>query len=70
MGQHYFTFGVGHPYWTRYVVIQAISAERAREKMFETFSNEWSMQYTEQEFRNAKSEGFFLNLESFPTMKA
>lgn len=67
--QHFFTFGGGHQFWNRYVVIHAGSPEGAREKMFETFGNVWSMQYTEKEFAKAKSEGFFLNLDPLPTIK-
>lgn len=70
MEQHFFTFGGGHPFWNRYVVIQSSSADSARDMMFKTFGNVWSMQYTEKEFRKANSEGFFLNLESFPTIQA
>ena len=69
MTQHIFTFGVGHPFWNRYVVIQSSSAEQARQSMFDIFGNEWSMQYTEKEFSKAKSEGFFLNLDPLPTIK-
>ena len=67
--KHIFTFGGGHPFWNRYVVNQSASAERARQSMFDIFGNEWSMQYTEKEFAKAKSEGFFLNLEPFPTIR-
>ena len=51
--KHIFTFGGGHPFWNRYVIIQSASAERARQSMFDTFGNEWSMQYTEIEFAKA-----------------
>lgn len=68
MEQHIFTFGGGHPFWNKYVVIQADSPERAREEMFAAFGNAWSMQYTSKEFQQAKSEGFFLKLESLLTI--
>jgi len=67
--QHFFTFGGGHQFWNRIVVIHAESPERARQSMFDTFGNDWSMQYTEKEFTKAKSEGFFLNLEPLPTIR-
>lgn len=70
MSQHIFTFGGGQPLWNKYVVIVASSPEHAREKMFDVFGHEWSMQYTSKEFAKAKSEGFFLKLESLPTIYA
>lgn len=68
MSQHIFTFGGGHPYWNRYVVIQADSPDRARDAMFEAYGSEWAFQYTEKEFSDSKRQGFFLNLESLPTI--
>lgn len=68
MGKHIFTFGVGQPLWDKYAVIEASSPEKAREKMFDVFGREWSMQYTSKEFAQAKAEGFFRNLESLPTI--
>lgn len=40
-----FTFGCGHTFANRFVVIEAETKERCRELMFETFGNKWSMQY-------------------------
>lgn len=68
MPRHIFTFGTRQHFRNRYAVIQADSPEKARIKMFETFGNEWSVQYTEKEFAKAKSEGFFLNHTSLPTL--
>jgi len=65
---HIFTFGGGHPLWDKYAVIVATTPELAREEMFKVYGNEWSMQYTVKEFERAKSEGFFLNLESLQTI--
>ena len=69
IGNHIFTFGGGHPFWNRYVVIESESAELARQRMFDGFGIAWSMQYTEKEFARAKSEGFFLNLDPLPTIR-
>ncbi|MFJ5771432.1 hypothetical protein [Psychrobacillus sp. NPDC093180] len=69
MEKHIFTFGSAHPFWNKYVVIEAKTAEKAREEMFRCFGKAWSMQYTLKEFEQAKSEGFFRNLESLPTIR-
>ena len=68
MDTHIFTFGIGSPLRNRYAVIRAPTADQAREKMIETFGREWAFQYTAFEFSKAKSEGFFLNHTSFPTI--
>lgn len=68
MPQFIFTFGIGDHYWNRYAVIDAPDSDIAREKMIEIFGKNWAFQYTEQEFSKSKSEGFFLNLESLPTV--
>ncbi|MEK3955345.1 hypothetical protein [Psychrobacillus sp. FSL K6-1464] len=70
MNKHIFTFGGGQPLWDKYAVIEASSPEIAREKMFEVFGHEWSMQYTSKEFAQAKSEGFFLKIEPLSTIYA
>lgn len=45
MKKWYFTFGMGQPHEGCYHMIEADSQDKARELMFERFSNKWSMQY-------------------------
>lgn len=40
-----FTFGCGHTFANRFVIIEAETKERCREIMFDTFDCKWSMQY-------------------------
>jgi len=40
-----FTFGCGHTFPNRFVIIEAETKERCRQIMFNTFGEKWSMQY-------------------------
>ena len=44
-----FTFGVGHPHEGHYVKIWGTFGS-ARQKMFEKYGDQWSFQYSEQEW--------------------
>lgn len=42
-----FTFGYGHTFANTYVQIEAPTAEKCRQVMFDTYDTKWSMQYPE-----------------------
>ncbi|QVJ07730.1 hypothetical protein S1R3Y_000021 [Vibrio phage vB_ValP_VA-RY-3] len=52
-----FTFGCGHTFANRFVVIEAETKERCREIMFETFDCKWSMQYDYEDKQKLESHG-------------
>lgn len=63
----YFTFGFGQPNQGCYHVIQNLSYDAARERMFELFGRKWSMQYSEKEwFEDGKSQAEIYNLRRIP----
>ena len=57
MAKYYFTFGWGQPHQNCYHVIEADSVDRAREIMFERFSDKWAMMYTSSAKAGAKYFG-------------
>lgn len=50
MQKFYFTFGQTHENKGKYIIIEATSADLARKKMFDLFSNKWDDQYSEEEW--------------------
>ncbi len=54
----YFTFGIGHKLAGQVQPIQAASVEEAREKMFEVHGRKWAFQYNEDEYLQARKEGY------------
>lgn len=54
MSKYMFTFGVAHPYRSRYVCIEALSMADAREIMFKAHGQNWSFGYTEKEFKDTE----------------
>lgn len=61
MNKYLFTFGQLHKYVDRHQIIYASYPDTAADKMFEIHGREWSFQYTEKEWEQYKSEGFFKN---------
>ena len=61
MKKHIFTFGQRHKYRDRHQEIFASTPDQAEEKMFEVHGRDWAFQYTEQQWEQSKSEGFFKN---------
>jgi len=58
MQTFYFTFGSGQTYEGCFILIEALTREEARTKMFDMFEDKWSMQYEEEEWvdRNGVSQ--------------
>jgi len=64
MKKFYFTFGFGQRYQNCYHIIEAETAEAARDLMVRKFGKEWSMQYNEDEwFENGVSQAEKWNLK-------
>jgi len=50
MNKHYFTFGFNQGHDNGYVLVQASTAEYARQRMIDEYGQKWGFQYTEKEF--------------------
>lgn len=61
MEKHYFTIATGYPEQVR--VINAPTPMMARQEMFRVHGNNWGFQYTEKEWKQSLSEGFFKNVK-------
>lgn len=70
MTKYIFTFGLGGPNAHVYQPVTATDWESAREAMVEKHGVAWAFQYTEEEFEQGKSRGYFNTLLPLETIEA
>lgn len=69
MNQFYGTFGTGHSHHGYYQPILVDTLDLAGKIMFGTYGLNWASIYTEDEFKECKERGIFLDLKPLPIIE-